>query len=413
MSRPSSSIELRALADEPDGESAPRTFRFVTGALAVGVAATLFWGAGHVSEQPAVLGRYSAGFAAVLLGLAAVLAVLVVAAVRPRPRLQEWLGNGYLLLFSCGLVFAALEIGLRVANPWGVDFFHALPYHMQGMVTDARLGYVHPRSVEYRLGANRVALNSQGLRGPEIPLAKPAGERRILALGDSVTFGWGVDQDQTFSDFLERSLAPRPDRRWRVLNAGVNGYNTRQEVEYLERAGLSYAPDIVVLTWVDNDVEDAFQPNVTTWRRYPTWPDSLPEALSRLRQLSYTFQLGKLLLTAREAEKARREYGASQSVTSHPGWGRVSASLLRLRSVCEEKGIRLLFAVSSGAESRLLEAVRALGIEAVSLQPAWDAVPEAERFVSRIDSHPSARVHQEMARLLQKEMASRGWLDLP
>ena len=411
MSKRSSSTDVLETPLLGDG-ARPSPFGIVTGLLATALAIALAWGLSHVSEHPSVLGRYSAGYAAVLLVLALVLAVLVASLVKPVPWLREWLTNGYLLFFSCALAFTALEAGLRMLNPWGVDFFHQLPFHMQGMVTHPQLVYAHPRSVEYRLGANRVALDSHGLRGGELPLAKPSGERRILALGDSVTFGWGVSQGETFADVLEQTLASHPGTRWRVLNAGVNGYNTRQAVDYFELAGQAFAPDIVVLTWVDNDVDDAFRPNLATWRRYPTWPDNLPEALSRLRQLSYTFQLSKLLLTAQAAEKARHAPGSAlASVTLHPGWVAARSALARLRDACRAQGVRLLFAVASGAEPRLLEAVRSLGIETVTLQGAWDAVPLADRFVSRIDSHPSAQVHAEMARLLHQELQRRGWLE--
>lgn len=389
-----------------------RAFTAVTATLALIVAVIFAWGLGHTSEQPAVLGRYSAGYAGLLLCLLLTLALLLGALAGATHRLREWLMNGYLFGFSCLLVFIAIESGMRIANPWGVDFFHHLPFHMQGMLTHPQLVYVHPRSVEYRLGPNRVALNSHGMRGTEAPVAKPAGERRILALGDSVTFGWGVDQGQPFADVLERALAREPGARWRVLNAGINGYNTRQEADYFQIEGQRFAPDIVVLTWVDNDVEASFQPNLTTWRRYPTWPDNLPEALSRLRQLSYAFQLTKLLLTAQAADKARHAPGsASGSVTLQPGWPAAREALVRLRDACKANGIHLLFAVASGAELRLIEAVSTLGIDAVTLQAAWDAVPETERFVSRIDSHPSARVHAEMARVLHEALRQRGWLE--
>lgn len=97
--------------------------------------------------------------------------------------------------------------------------------------------------------------NAQGLREDhEIPLAKPPGELRILFLGDSVTFGYLVRQDECFVERTERELAARfPDRRIECINAGVPGYSLFQGLRFLETHGLAFAPDLVVLEFGWND----------------------------------------------------------------------------------------------------------------------------------------------------------------
>jgi hypothetical protein len=142
--------------------------------------------------------------------------------------------------------------------PWGIDFFHWLPYHMQGMVNDPELGYVHPRSVSYRLGAvNDPELARTAGRGD--PMRSQASG--ASGSGDSVAFGWGVDQGETFSDRMEPLLRQRTGQPWQVINAGVNGYNSEQEAAFLEYRGWRYAPDIVLLVFVDNDVDPRVIPN--------------------------------------------------------------------------------------------------------------------------------------------------------
>ena len=71
-------------------------------------------------------------------------------------------------------------------------------------------------------------------------------EKRILVLGDSVTFGWGVSQGETFSDQMEPLLQEQTGARWQVINAGVNGYNSEQEAIYLRTEGMRYSPDHVL-----------------------------------------------------------------------------------------------------------------------------------------------------------------------
>jgi hypothetical protein len=100
-----------------------------------------------------------------------------------------------------------------------------------------------------------VRINSLGMRGPEVEKAKPEGVYRILGLGDSFTFGVGVRDEDTFLRRLETLLNAQPDegRRCEVLNAGVQGYNTRDEVVCLEQRWLELSPDLVLITFYLND----------------------------------------------------------------------------------------------------------------------------------------------------------------
>jgi hypothetical protein len=105
-------------------------------------------------------------------------------------------------------------------------------------------------------GSWRFVSNSRGLRDArEFPYAKPAGTLRVLVLGDSHTQGYEVRQEATFSAVLERYLARRGVRA-EVLNAGVSGFSTAEELAYLENEGYKYQPDVVVLGFYANDFED-------------------------------------------------------------------------------------------------------------------------------------------------------------
>lgn len=90
--------------------------------------------------------------------------------------------------------------------------------------------------------------NSQGLREREIPLAKEAGELRILFIGDSWTWGHGVAEEETFVRVLEAELARRlPGRVVRAINAGVPGFTVVQGYELLRKLLPLYKPDLVVV----------------------------------------------------------------------------------------------------------------------------------------------------------------------
>lgn len=97
-----------------------------------------------------------------------------------------------------------------------------------------------------------VHVNAHGQRGPLIPLAR--GTRpRLLLLGDSMAFGYGVADEDTFA---ARLGAVEPG--YEVVNLGVEGYGPDQSLLRFEREGRAYTPDVVVLSvCVDNDFADA------------------------------------------------------------------------------------------------------------------------------------------------------------
>jgi GDSL-like Lipase/Acylhydrolase family len=115
----------------------------------------------------------------------------------------------------------------------------------------------------YELEPNRTAkfrgqivtMNSFGMRSPEISREKPNGVKRVAVLGDSYAFGWGVEQERVFSRWMEKDLnAGAPSgQRAEVLNFGVPGYATFQEVAAFYEKGASFNPDVVVVYFIKND----------------------------------------------------------------------------------------------------------------------------------------------------------------
>jgi hypothetical protein len=91
-----------------------------------------------------------------------------------------------------------------------------------------------------------LSINSKGLRDREHPYEKPPGFSRILVLGDSYAWGYGVSDDEAFPSVLEKMLGSTVGR-WEVINGGVSGWGTDQEFLFLEREGVKYDPDVVLL----------------------------------------------------------------------------------------------------------------------------------------------------------------------
>ncbi|MFN8632273.1 MAG: SGNH/GDSL hydrolase family protein [Chloroflexota bacterium] len=162
-----------------------------------------------------------------------------------------------MLVVSLLLPLLLLEAALRLFGPILPGNYNTGTF----LTTDPVYGRFHVRGfdgwVKTREYTSRVTINALGLRGPERPLAKPPGVQRIVLLGDSFTEAVQVaEQDSTVSR-LEASLNARGTGRYEVLNAGVGGWGTGQELVYLREEGYKLQPDlVVVLLYLGNDIFD-------------------------------------------------------------------------------------------------------------------------------------------------------------
>lgn len=105
-----------------------------------------------------------------------------------------------------------------------------------------------------------IRTNSMGFREDKEYGTKPKDTYRILAIGDSFTMGVAVELDQSFVKLLEKSLSQRPQRRYEVINAGIPGFDTRQELVLITRYGRELNPDLILLNfYVGNDITDNYQ----------------------------------------------------------------------------------------------------------------------------------------------------------
>jgi hypothetical protein len=142
------------------------------------------------------------------------------------------------------VVLAASEVVARVLDPRYLDRTRGLMVYSEDLGWGLRPGF---QGEVHRVWTT---VNDQGQRGPEHPEEPEPGRVRVVMLGDSIAFGHRVLDDQTFSFLLERRT-----RRFGVVNLAVEGYGTDQELIQLERTGLRYRPDVVVLNFcLHNDV---------------------------------------------------------------------------------------------------------------------------------------------------------------
>lgn len=165
------------------------------------------------------------------------------------------IGRAPLVLASIAVAIGLVELGLRAFVP--------------PMAAGSAARFELDPDLIYRLRPANVVtwsspeftetshVNARGLRGAALAPKGP-GTRRILAVGDSFTFGHGVQDDEAYPAVAERVLRAR-GRDVQVLNAGVPGYNTDQAYTWMLRDGLVLAPDVVLVGIHCSDVSDNYE----------------------------------------------------------------------------------------------------------------------------------------------------------
>ena len=161
------------------------------------------------------------------------------------------------LLYLTVFCFIAGEITVRLAynqlknynmEMWryASEIKQPLPYK--------RLPFDHYPNKEGHYYGVSIKTNSLGLRDYEYSIEKPENKKRVIFLGDSFTFGWGVPLEKLYSKQVEKMLNSE-EKKVEVINMGVGNYNSIMEVELFKRRGLTLDPDMVILMYFVNDTE--------------------------------------------------------------------------------------------------------------------------------------------------------------
>jgi len=166
--------------------------------------------------------------------------------------------RAFLLVLIFVAEFAALEAAIRWYNAAeGSTTFQSL--FMDDPEVGIRLrpgAHIRYTTVEF---STDIAINAQGVRDDQPIGPKPPGERRIVVLGDSLVFSVQVEAAETFCKRLEQKLnaAGGPDR-WRVINAGVQGYGPVDDWFLFDKVAAAFQMDVVlVVAFVGNDAIEA------------------------------------------------------------------------------------------------------------------------------------------------------------
>jgi lysophospholipase L1-like esterase len=317
--------------------------------------------------------------------------------------------NVVVLAVSLLICCFAMELALRVVFARSMDFSMEMwkyAVKLKQPVGDPRLSFAHvPNRSTFLMGAP-VEINSQGLRDREYSQAKPPGVFRILMLGDSTTFGWGVREEDTAAKYLERKLnaqLPAGYDKVEVINAGVGNYDTVQEVTYYETRGRAFRPDLVVLVFFIND------------------PEPVPvESKAFLSTSSYliAFAINRLdgLLRFAGARPDWKHYYASLYDDDKPGFQACKQALGSLAASTQQENAKVLVAILpelreinddsypfKAAHQKIKDVLAADHVPSLELIDSLkDHGPESELWVTPKDDHPNAKANDLISIQLQK-----------
>jgi lysophospholipase L1-like esterase len=297
-------------------------------------------------------------------------------------------------------------------------------------VSSTSYGWIGRPQAVAAMGGGRVTLNRLGFRGRELVAPNPRDRTRVVVLGDSIAFGFGVSDGQAFPEVLDAR-----DNGIEAGNFAVQGYGPGQELLVLQRDGLRVDPDVVVLAvCLRNDFADAVLPvalyNGITPRPYfrlvgkqLVLEDPVPRSLAArvvgwLSDYSQLYNRASVLLTARpqppeESWRRRKQ----EALRDEDYVLRLSVALvMEMNRVCRERGISFLvasfpngvdFAREPPLHGRFHESLSRAAIRVVDLRVSFNALGVKPADVTLDDTgHLSPRGHALVAEVLEREIAT-------
>ncbi|MGA9142877.1 MAG: SGNH/GDSL hydrolase family protein [Candidatus Acidiferrales bacterium] len=309
------------------------------------------------------------------------------------------------ILFGC----VAMEVALRVIFAHSLDFSMEMwkyAVQLKRPVANPQLSFSHASNRTAFLMGVPVSINSDGLRDREFTREKPPGVYRIMMLGDSTTFGWGVRQEDTAAKFLERKLnahLPPGYKKVEVINTGVGNYDTVQEVTYYETIGRTFHPDLVVLVFFINDPE-------------PVPVEKKSFLIDRSYLIAFATNRFDGILRHAGVRPDWKKYYASLYDDDRPGFQACKKALISLANSTRTDGAGLLVAMLpelhqingdsypfKAAHQKIKDVMLAEQVPVLELIDGLkDHGPEATLWVTPLDDHPDAKANDLVADQLQK-----------
>ena len=266
------------------------------------------------------------------------------------------------------------------------------------------IGHVHRPSKSMELMDVMVDINSDGHRDKEYPVDK-SDKHRIIFLGDSLTFGWGVKEEETFATLIEEDMNSQSPTE--VINFGTGNYNTEQEVNLFIEKGLKYNPDKVVLFYFINDAE-------ITPEKSGLW------FLGYSQFISFYWSRINSLLNNIMPSKSFQEYYESLYGNDQQGWINTRKAIIQLRDICQSRGIEFQVVllpelhdvnneIFTNVYNNLALFLKDNDIDYLNLAKLFENHPDQiGLWVNYDDAHPNNIAHKKIAESTLEFISNKG-----
>lgn len=334
-------------------------------------------------------------------------------------------------LASMVVLVVGAEIVARIAEPGPFSFLDESPY-----VRVPKQGHFHKTNFQGRWDGTWYELESHGMRGDEWKPTFAPEEYRVLAIGDSCTFGKGVVEEDSWPRQFEHRLAQvlPPGYRALVANAGVNGYSARQYLESIQTRGGLVRPNLIVVGYNLNDfpnqtkaVDEAVHQGQGNLRSAIRWDirNKLGElALFRwLRATYYTMHRERDFAAAEKMASAVKQQGTLDPERTQKEIDRLDGMLAEARELGANLCVFLfpyesqvyLEQYDSAAIDWLRGLCEARGIPFISMvgdfrTRAFSTDPPTQLFIRGDRYHPNPAGYGIVAQRVLDVVRDQGWL---
>jgi lysophospholipase L1-like esterase len=265
--------------------------------------------------------------------------------------------------------------------------------------------------------------NVFGFRSPHEQVARRPGIRRILAIGDSFTWGLYIpDSDSTWPARLERRLGDGVE----VINMGQRGWTTANEAEFLRRLGWQFDPDLVLVQYYLNDTYDS-GPDF----EYRQGPQVyvLPDLFARgyVRHSALVWMAAGAVTRLRYGTQLQRVEAEGRYRPGSPAWRQLSEGLRQIGDSARARGTPVLFVLfpdlapgrwtpatypARAIHQQVAREARTAGLHVLDLTGAFAAEGGDWKrwWVLPYDSHPNAAAYELAARAIAGEIEKRDLL---
>lgn len=320
-------------------------------------------------------------------------------------------------IVGCIVFVLAAEFGARILFPeWApaVERVVFLKY-------DPLLGWSHRPGQEARFVQAEftvdVKINALGMRDSEYSNERGS-KQRMLVIGDSFAWGFGVEHSERFSEIIESEHAD-----WEIMNASVNGYGTDQQLLYLKDAGLTLEPDVVLLLLHPNDFENNVR-DEQYWHYKPRFVvegdslilENVPVPRATTGQLLRRHLIGRTYLGEATRKLWRyldRDDQAPVESNEKLREGPITTALLeRIARLCEGTGARFVVAsvpMSASKVTAVANTARLTGFSYLPLDSAFAAAAAGTTFDR--DKHWTPYGHDVAATAIRQFLVLSGVLE--